>query len=29
MNVKIGTLNLCLGLRNKKDEIKRLLIEKK
>ena len=25
MNINIGTLNLCLGLKNKKDEVKRLL----
>ena len=25
MNLNIGTLNLCLGLRNKKDEVKRLI----
>ena len=26
-NTKIGTLNLCLGLRSKKEEVKRLIIE--
>ena len=25
---RIGTLNLCLGLRNKKEEVKRLIVEK-
>ena len=29
MTCKIGTLNLCLGLKNKKDIIKRLLIDNK
>ena len=28
-NTKIGTLNLCLGLRSKKDEVKRLIKENK
>ena len=26
-NIKIATLNLCLGIRNKKDEVKRLITE--
>ena len=26
-NLKIGTLNLCLGLKNKKDLVKAILIE--
>ena len=26
--MKIGTLNLCLGLKNKKEEVKRLIKEK-
>ena len=25
MNTKIGTLNLCLGLKNKKEEVKQLI----
>ena len=25
--IKIATLNLCLGIRNKKDEVKRLILE--
>ena len=29
MNLKIGTLNLCLGLRNKKDEIERIITTNK
>ena len=27
--MKIGTLNLCLGLKNKKDEVEKLIKEKK
>ena len=27
MNTKIGTLNLCLGLKNKKEEVKQLIIK--
>ena len=29
MNTKIGTLNLCLGLKNKKEEVKQLIIKNK
>ena len=29
MNINIGTLNLCLGLKNIKDEVKRLVTTKK
>ena len=29
MQIKIGTLNLCLGLTNKKDLVKKIIIEKK
>ena len=29
MNLNIGTLNLCLGLNNKKGEIQRLIIDNK
>ena len=29
MNLKIGTLNLCLGLRNKKDELERIITTNK
>ena len=29
MNMKIGTLNLCLGLRNKKEEVKQIIKENK
>ena len=27
MNIKLATLNLCLGLKNKREEVKRLLSE--
>ena len=29
MDLNIATLNLCLGLKNKKEEIKRLIIDNK